>query len=54
VDNDTEAIEHAILELVDKVPSLSQNDALGVLVALGRLADAIESGKAGRNGLLVR
>jgi hypothetical protein len=40
-----EALGDTLDEFADKVPGLSPEDALDVLWAVARLADAIESGK---------
>ena len=57
MENDVEALQAAILELVAKIPQLRRQDALEVLWAVAQLADDIEGGKVyreGRNGQLVR
>ena len=54
MENDLDVLGYTLDEFAYEVPGLSPEDALEVLWAVARLADAIESGKAGRNGQLVR
>lgn len=54
MENDTAVLEQAADELCAQVPGMGRADAVEVLYKLWLLLERLESGKAGRNGQLVR